>query len=189
MTCDKMGKEIELKVLDVDKAEVLLRLKKLHAKKVGTFNFKRIIYLVKKDKKAVSWLRLRTDGKTHSMTLKEQFGSGLTQTNEFETKIEDFKEAARILSRAFKKSIYEENTRIEYSLKGVQITIDKWPYIPWLVEIEGPSEKQVMKTYKTLKIKGRPVGNINAHEAYAIYGLNFTKIAERNGKKLIKLIG
>jgi adenylate cyclase, class 2 len=183
-----VGKEIELKILDVDKKEVISRLKKLGAKKPAVLNFKRIIFFIRDDKKAAIWLRLRTDGKTNTITLKEQFGNGLSQTNEFETEVKDFKEAARILCKSFKKSVYEENTRIEYFFNGTQITIDKWPFLPWLVEIEGKSEKQVLDTYKRLKIKGRPVGNINAGKAYAMYGLDFRKIGERNNGKLMRLI-
>ena len=183
-----MAKEIELKILDVDKRETMSRLRKFGAKRIGTLDFKRVIFFVKKSSDAAVWLRLRTDGKRHTLTLKEQYGSGLSQTNEYETEVKDFREAARILCRSFNRFVYEENKRIEYSLDGIEITLDKWPYLPWLVEIEGKTEKEVMGMYKRLGIKGRPVGNINASKAYSLYGLDFERIAGRNRKKILKLI-
>ncbi len=183
-----MPKEIELKVLDVNKEQLIKRLKALKARKLPVQNFRRIIFFIKDDKKESVWLRLRTDGKKVTLTLKEQFGSGLTQTNEYETEVKDFKTTAKILCKSFKRFVYEETTRIPYLYKGAEITIDKWPDIPWFMEIEGKSKDHVMQLYKELNVSGRPVGNINADVAYKMYGLNFEEIAKKNNKKLLALI-
>lgn len=184
---EKMAKEIELKIMDVDKGEVLKRLKSLGARHIGTYDFRRIIFVL--DKSKSKWLRVRTDGKKHTLTMKVRTGGArLTGTEEYEVEVSDFVETARMLCKIYKDPLYEENKRIEYSLKGAQVTIDKWPEIPWFVEIEAKRADEVRKVQKLLHIKGRPVGNISAADGYRMYGLNLFKIAGRNRAKLDRLI-
>lgn len=188
-----MPKEIETRILHVDKDQVLAALRRMGARYVAARDFKRIEFLVKgkignvhKGKK--TWLRLRTDGKTTTITLKERSGSSLTNTNEWETEIEDFKTAAKILCKLFKPTIYEENKRIEYYYGSTMITLDWWEGLGWLVEIEGSSVATVRSVYKKMKISGREVGNMSIVEAYRLLGIDIVKLSRRNDKKLAALL-
>ncbi len=184
-----MPKEIEIKILDVDHDQVVRRLRALRARKVGHYRFKRIIFSLMDNGKRQRWIRLRTDGKTHTLTLKDKSGSGIMQTEELETEVEDFPTTARMLCMALPNPMYEENERTEYMLGRTQVTLDKWPQIPWLVEIEGKSERDVRRVQRLLAIGGRDVGNISQIDAYRIYGIDVGKAAKRNRGRLARLIG
>jgi adenylate cyclase class 2 len=184
-----MAKEIEMKVIGVDKNEVEARLAALGARHVADYEFKRVVFNLGGGR-TKKHLRVRTDGKTTTLTLKERKGSGLEQTDEYETEVEDFKTTVRILCRAItSKPIYEFNRREEYLLNGVHIAIDKWPGIPWYVEIEGPSVGAVEKTYNELGIKGRPVGNITHGTVYTdYYNKDYAGMVKKNWAKLEEML-
>jgi predicted adenylyl cyclase CyaB len=186
-----MGKESEIDILDVDRKEVVRRLRQLGAKHEGLHRFRRIEFLIEGDTHGRhSWARVRTNGKETTITLKETQGrAGFTSMKEYEVRASDFAEAVRIMSRLTKsKVLYWENERDAYRLGDAQVTIDKWPGIPALVEIEAPTMRKVKEAYKRLGVKGRFVGNTPIHKVYEIYGLNFRKVVGKNGPKLKRLL-
>lgn len=173
-----MAKELELKITDIEKKEVLARLKKLGAKYVGTYNFKRIIaFPQKNDKRYEGWFRVRTDGKEHVITFKQRKrGTELEFMDKFQVVVDSLDDAVEILKRFSDKILYFENRRIQYMYKGIKITVDKWPYLPWSLELEGDTPKQVLACFRELDIKGRIVGNASGGEGYKIYGMEYEKV-------------
>lgn len=189
MAVSKSRQEYEIKVLDVDVKEVRNRLKALGARKIRHIHYTRLVFPLWHTAEEHGWIRLRTDGKITTLTLKENRGKAISGTKEYEVKVDDFRETARILCKAFPNGTYEENLRELYALDGAEITIDSWPDIPPYVEIEGSSPKHVMKLYKKLDIKGLYFGNRTTGVVYDHYGLDWEKIfIERNAKKLSALI-
>ena len=187
-----MGKESEIEILDVDKKEVVERLRKLKAKHEGLHRFKRIEFLIEGDRYGRhSWARVRTDGKETTITLKETYGkAGFTSMKEYEVRASGFEDAVRIMSKLTKsKVLYWENERDAYRLGDAQVTIDKWPGIPALVEIEAPTMKRVKEVYRRLGIRGRFVGNTTIHQIYEMYGLNFREVVGKNEPKLRRMLG
>lgn len=85
------------------------------------------------------WIRLRTDGKTSTLTIKEIVDKNeIDGTNEIEIEVSSFENANKILNElGYVARNYQENKRIKYTLDGVEIDIDFWPLIPPYVEIEG----------------------------------------------------
>lgn len=183
-----MTKEIELKILEVDPKEVRRNLNRIGAKLIGKYNFKRLVFNVLNTKGRHLWLRLRTDGKDTTLTLKDNKGKDLLSTDELEVSVSDFKIAAKILSAAFKNILYEENKREEYTLGKAHITIDFLPFLKPYVEIEAESPDNVLSIFKKLKIKGKPFGNAPASEVYKLYGMDYKKVAGRNYEKLKRLL-
>lgn len=189
-----MPKEIELRIFDIDPKEVASRLGDVGAKYVATRNFKRVELLIKGKVSNVygghkMWARVRTDGKRTTVTLKERRGSAVHKTDEWEIEANDFKTAVQMFCKMYKPTIYEENKRIEYSYGGAQITIDKWPMLPWFLEIEGSSVKKVRDIYKRLALKrGAEVGNMSIVEGYKKYGIDWVALTRRNKKKLERLL-
>ncbi len=181
-------KEYELKILGIKPTEARKRLLHLGAKKTGHFHYKRIIFPLKGKKGENRWFRLRSDGKKHVLTLKINVGHSISDTQEYEVAVQDFNKCAKLLCSAFQDRYYEENDRELYSLEGAEITIDKWPYIPYLAEIEAHSAKKVKEMYKKLKISGKPFGNVPAGEVYKHYGLDVREMAKKNEKKLRAII-
>jgi adenylate cyclase class IV len=186
-----MGKECEIDILDVNRKEVARRLRQLRAKHEGLHRFRRIEFLIEGDTHGRhSWARVRTDGKETTITLKETYGkAGFTSMKEYEVRADGFEDAVRIMSRLTKsKVLYWENERDAYRLGDVQVTIDKWPGIPALVEIEAPTMRKVKEAYRRLGISGRFVGNTPIHKVYEMYGLDFRAAMAKNEPKLKKLL-
>ncbi len=176
----------------MNRKEVVGRLRQLGAKRLGTHRFRRIEFLLGGNiKNSHSWVRVRTDGKKTTVTLKEQYGiGGFAPMGEYEVNVDNFREMVNIMSKLTKsKLLYFENSREAYLLNGSNVTIDKWPFIPTFVEIESPSTKKLRETYKMLKISGNFVGNSPIHKIYGKYGLDFRKAMDRNQPKLRKLLG
>jgi adenylate cyclase class IV len=183
-----MVKERELKVTDINKDEVIKRLKSLDAKYVGTYMYRRLISIPKQNGKGESWFRIRSDGKKHVVTFKQKNGSRLAQ-EKYEMQIAEIGEYAKIFMDAPHKLLYFENKRVEYNLEGNKITIDKWPYLPWSLEIEGNSKNEIMKMFRRLALKkGRPLGNMSGRKGYSYYGLDYEEIGTRNLNRINRFI-
>ncbi|MEZ4103941.1 MAG: CYTH domain-containing protein [Candidatus Paceibacterota bacterium] len=93
-----------------------------------------------------SWIRVRDEEDKITMSLKIVDGD----------KIENQKEICLIVDKyddaeAFLKTIgcqwcaYQETKRELWTLDGVEITIDTWPFLEPFIEIEGDSEERVRK--------------------------------------------
>ncbi|MDE1824877.1 MAG: CYTH domain-containing protein [Candidatus Micrarchaeota archaeon] len=182
-----MPKEIEMKVIGIDRREVLGRLKELGARYIGDYRFKRLVATIDDRPGSMKYVRLRSDGKVHTLTLKQRGKKG-TDPDEFEVKVSDFKEAARILSRIFVHLLYIESKREEYSLWSTQITIDKLPQIPHYIEIEGKSRRQILRVYRKLMTSGKPFGNVPSSAVYEHYGLDYKKVGNIVGTKLRRIL-
>ena len=64
---------------------------------------------------------------------------------------------------------YQENKRTRYTLEGVEIDIDTWPYIPTYVEIEGKSVDEVKDTIKKLDLQDHIVTSNDVQEVFRKY--------------------
>lgn len=78
-----MHTEYEVRVLEIDKEKLITRLENLGAKKVADFEYKRRVYNFNPptDKK---WIRLRTDGRKTTLTIKEIKSLEIDGTKEIE---------------------------------------------------------------------------------------------------------
>ena len=179
-----MGKEIELTLADIDKEEAVSRLEALGARYSGTETYVRIEAPIILN---VKWVRLRSNGKTTTLTYKDRSAVRGLSMDEYEVEVGDFKTAARIFFKLFKGNmLFWETKRMEYHLDGAMITIDKWPKLPWLIEIEGKSEKSVLATLKKLGIKGENLGNVSLLDMYWRQGLDFFDCVERDDDRIAK---
>ena len=93
-----MHKEYECTILEVDVNSFISKIEKMGAKKIGEFNQKRYVYdfnPINKNK----WIRLRTDGKTSTLTIKEIVDKNeIDGTNEIEIEVSSFENANKILN-------------------------------------------------------------------------------------------
>ena len=175
------NKETEIKILDIDRTEVIQNLKTLKAKFKGKYNLERVVFDLKGKKDPFASIRVRTDGKTVTMTLKDasnQKEGWKTSTPEWEVVTDDFLRTKDLLygllyPKHTKMVLHMRNTREIFEIGKISVTIDKWPKLPYLVEIEGPTENNIEKVYKKLDIQGRRIGNKPISEVYKLYGLNY----------------
>lgn len=91
-----------------------------------------------------AWVRVRDEGDRITLSVKETLGTGMAEQKEVQLVIDDF-ETARDLLRSLgcRDKNYQETRRELWLLDDAEITIDEWPYLAPLVEVEGASEEHV----------------------------------------------
>ncbi len=164
--------EIETKIDGIDKKEAVEALKRIGAKFVDEKLFRRWIFNLEEKKGEDRFIRIRTDGKTTTLTYKDRSGKGFANTEEIETEVKDLDATAKIFSAIIPEHLYQENKRTVYSFEGAEITIDEWPKLPPLMEIEADSEAKVNDIINKLNIKGKVLGNIGWEKVYSMYGMD-----------------
>ena len=174
-----MNTEYEIRVLDIDKEEMIKKIESLGALKKGEFNQKRYVYDLKPTDEN-KWIRLRTNGVITTLTYKNIESNTIDGTKEVEIEVDDFYKTNEFLERiGFKNKGYQENKRIQYELNGIEIDIDSWPMIPTYLEIEGKSEDSVNSILNLLEIENKKVTTLNCKYIYKeIYGIDIESIKE-----------
>ncbi len=166
-------KEVEAKILEVSRKEILGRLRKAGAKKAFSkkldaiyFDFPNLAL-----KKAGKVVRLRLEGKTAVLCVKVKRGkSRLKSLDEFETEVASFKEAQKMLNAMglVEKKRYSKQ-RDSYRLKGAHVELEKIRGIPLYVEIEAGSEAKVLETAKLLGFKRKQLLSWNTFDVLKHY--------------------
>ncbi|MEM4260296.1 MAG: CYTH domain-containing protein [Candidatus Woesearchaeota archaeon] len=154
-------KEIEVKVLDVDKKKIIEKLKELGAKKVfdGIIDTKLFDFPSRSLLKNKIILRLRKEGTKNVLTMKKILRSKFTNKRlEIEVNVNDYDKMLYILkSIGLKREIncYLKK-RITYKLGSTHFEFDlllvKGLKIPWMMEIEAKNEKIIRKYLNILGI-------------------------------------
>lgn len=168
--------EYEVRVLEINKEEIQVKLKQLNAVLIEDVFQKRYVY----DFKPVvpsKWIRLRTNGTTSTLTIKNVESSNIDGTKEVEIEVSDFDTTNEILGElGYIPRGIQENKRIKYDLNGVEVDIDTWPRIPTYLEIEGTSEEEVYNTLELLGIPKEKATSLDVQSIYEeIYGINLDK--------------
>ena len=169
--------EYELRILEINQQKIIEQLNKLGATKKGEYFFRRHVFETIPDVKG-RWVRLRTDGTTTTLTVKQIDSDEVDGTTEWETTVDDFDETLTILNKiGLKSKGYQENKRIEYVLNGTQVCLDTWPSIPQYMEVEGESEEMVIKCLESLGFNKDDSTGMNTEKIYQKYGINIAKNA------------
>ncbi|HNX10788.1 MAG TPA: CYTH domain-containing protein [bacterium] len=140
--------EYEATFINIDKDDIRSKLSAIGAKLVKPEHLqKRIVFnLPSGHEKEGGWLRVRDEGNKITMSLKIIDGQNITDQKEICLNIDSFDNAVDLLSAiGCPKKAYQETKRELWLLDGVEITIDEWPYLEPLVEVEGKSEEAVME--------------------------------------------
>lgn len=171
-----MHTEHEVKLLGIDIEKVRKRLAALGAKPLGVKRFLRNTYDVEEGAKH-KWLRLRTDGKQTTLTLKEIVHEGVDGTKETEVAVEDFAAAEKLLRLlGHEPKNVQENMRESYLLDGAAVEIDTWPGIPSYLEVEGRSEEEVRRIVERLGFFWSDATTMNTYRVYKQYGKDITGV-------------
>ncbi len=167
-------KEIEVKILEIDKGALEKKLRALGAKKVFDGPVDVRLYDTPRgelNKRGIV-VRLRKKGEGGEFTIKTDHGRTARAKSalEYETWV-DFTAMQKILSvLGFTECFRMKKHRIEYALGKVHFEIDKVPGIPWFLEIEAPSEKQISLWVKKLGYAQKDTKNWWWHEVLEHYG-------------------
>lgn len=208
-----MVKEVEINMYLYDellnnphmpsKEDVLKILKKMNAKKVGTFLYKVIVFIP--PNKSNDYLRVRDEGNRITLTFKTTNPKNKYQ-NEEEIIINDFQSGVNILlSLGATKKYYYEKIREIWSYGNSEIVFDHQPALPCLMEIESKSgnESNISVITNAIKVKKNNPRILGKDIYYKIFGITLPKemdlpyknmkdillpLCTKNKDKLIKLI-
>lgn len=167
-----MKTEIECRLLEVDVENFVQVLKLNNAKFIGDWLQMRYCYDFNPVQEN-SWIRLRTNGKETTLTIKEVGSSKIDGTKECEIIVSDFNTTDELLNKLgyFARS-KQENRRIQFKLDNVEIDIDFWPNIPTYVEFEAETEEEIINVCKKLNIDYNKTTSLDNQNIYKQYGIN-----------------
>lgn len=168
-----MQAEIEVRFLDVSYDNLRKKLHKAGARQKHPMQFmKRVIIdypdqRLQKRKGSWGFVRLRDEGDRILLTYKRiQDGEKYT-THEIEVEVSSYERAIELLEAIGLKVISEQHTRREvWELNGCDVSLDDWPWLPPMVEIEGPDESTLQATVKQLGLAWSDAMYGNAVTAY-----------------------
>jgi predicted adenylyl cyclase CyaB len=165
-------REVEVKVRNIDKREIIKKIEELGAKKIFTgrvidYRFDTPDRDLSKQGKA---LRIRQKGKYIYLNLKGKKKSieNITGRDEIGVKISNFKIMHRILNELGYIKIFELNKyRTEYRLDDITFDIDEYVGLDPILEIESDSYEKVEKYINLLGIKSEDIGRVYIREILA----------------------
>jgi adenylate cyclase, class 2 len=149
--------EIEIKVLEINKQEMVDKLIKLGAKKILDEDIEAYYYDKKNElSKNKEVLRLRKIGNNIFLTFKKKIhDKEISKREEFEIEVNNFNEMDNILKNLKYKIIKKINKhRTSYKIDNTIFEIDEFKdfNIPCLMEIESKTEKEIFKYINLLNI-------------------------------------
>lgn len=165
-----MNKEIEASFLGINKDEYRLRLKKVGATLIQPeVLMRRSVF----DTGPSSFVRVRDEERRIVMTYKKINELSLTGVDEVNIEVDNYDDAVLLLESAgLKLKARQETLREEWSLDGVEITIDTWPALPSFTEIEGLNSESVEEVAKKLgfSLKDAHYGSVDEiyHHYYGV---------------------
>ncbi len=112
---------------------------------------KRYTFNLPGDEGVCRYARVRDEGDKITMTYKCFEGEGIERQQEVELVVDDFEQACSFLcALGLQQKAYQENKRELWTLQGVEVTIETWPWLEPFVEIEGVDEQSVQKVSELL---------------------------------------
>lgn len=178
-----MDTEFEAKFYPVDKNSLRNKLKSVGAKLVVPERKMFRLIADWQDNPVIkkkSYLRIRDEGDLVRVSLKNtaRENGKLTDQKEIDVEVSDFNKAQKILEGCginFNRK--QETMREEWEFDGAQVTIDTWPGLETLSEIEADSEERVKEIALKLGFDWGDRMIIPAAEVYAkVYALPMKEI-------------
>lgn len=171
-----MNIEYEVRVLDINRDYMIKKLEEVGCTFKWDLLQRRYVYdfnPVEENK----WIRLRTNGKKTTLTIKKINNLKIDGTEELEIKVDDFDKTNELLNElGYVARNYQENRRRQYFYDDIEIDIDDWPLIPTYLEIEGKNEESVYKMIELLGIEKESVTTKDVATIYSDYGIKINKI-------------
>ena len=138
--------EYEATFPNIEKTDARDRLSKVGAKLIRSeFLQKRVVLDLPKERSAKgSFLRVRNEGDKTTLTLKKVGTGGIADQKEIMVTVDNFEATILLLETIGCPPLSHEESRRElWEFDGADVTIDEWPFLGSLVEVEGKSEEHV----------------------------------------------
>ena len=149
-----METEIEAKFPDIDADALRLMLKEKGAileHPEVSMRRKNFDYSDRRLEKMGGWIRVRDEGNKVTLSYKQLNDRTLHGTKEINVVVDDFDKVCKFMEAiGMAAKAYQETKREKWNYKGVEVTIDTWPWVPTFVELEGPTEELVKSVASNL---------------------------------------
>src|SRR3989338_1139042 len=154
-----MTHEIETKVLEIDKDEIIKKIISVGGKKTGetrlNVNWYRLRGTKEGDEQWFLRIRSHSQGKHEVSWRAKSETLGIARKHE---EINLFVEDAEKLGKIFEeigleKYAHQEKDRTSLTLKNCPLEIDEYPGMPAFLEIEGESEESIKERIKLLELE------------------------------------
>lgn len=149
-----METEIEAKFPDIDADALRSVLKEKGAvleHSEVSMRRKNYDYPDRRLEKIGGWIRVRDEGNKITLSYKQLNDRTLHGTKEVNVVVDDFDKTCQFLEAiGMEAKAYQETKREKWNYKGVEVTIDTWPWVPTFVELEGSTEELVRKAASDL---------------------------------------
>jgi adenylate cyclase, class 2 len=118
---------------------------------------------LQKEKSGWAFIRLRDEGDRVILTYKLFSEKEQSTAREIELEVSSYDKTIEFFEAIGLQIISEQHTRRElWELDGCKVTFDEWPWLPPLLEIEGPDEELIEKVAVRLGLdwEKRIYGNV-----------------------------
>lgn len=168
-----MQQEIEVRFLGVDYDGIRHKLKAAHAQCVEPMHpMKRVIIdypdqRMQHNADVWGFVRVRDEGDKVMLAYKQVARNPTFDTHEIEVEVSSYDKTVSLLEHIGLKVISEQHTRREvWHLDDTDVSLDDWPWLMPMVELEGPSESALRAAAKTLGLEWRAAMRGNVVNAY-----------------------
>ena len=162
--CNNNMLEKEIKILEIDREEVVKKLLDLWAEKTFEWYIHDIYYdfpddVTHKMEANNRMFRLRKKGEEHIYTIKRkrkeyQETEGAHAKDEHETPVTNITSFAKVLEKyGMKKTREKKKHRVSYRLENMEFDFDIYEWIPEFLEIEWPSWDEIQKWVEKLGLE------------------------------------
>lgn len=152
-----MQPEIEAKFLNVEHSVLRERLQELGAvqklpsrlmrRKNLDFADRRL------DKTYNGWVRVRDEGDKATLSYKQVNDRTVDGTKEVSVDVSDFDDTCLFLeSIGLNSKSYQETKRESWTLDGVDIELDEWPWVKPFIEVEAQTEQELNNVVRKLNL-------------------------------------
>ncbi len=165
-----MQQEIEVKFLNVDFDDVREKLKSIGATCEQPMRLMRrtIFDSVKSDFFKVNGQRLRVRDEGNKVTITYKSDGDGDYDNEIEIVVDSYDNSIQLLNALGYESIsVQESKREEWSMNGIEIVLDEWPWLSPYIEIEGNNEAGIKKVADELGFEWSKAVTGSVDNAYA----------------------
>lgn len=98
-----------------------------------------------------NYARIRDEGDSVTMTIKDWEGDGIEAQKELELAIDNYETGILFLKKlGCTEKAYQETYREIWELDNVHLMIDEWPFLEPFIEIEGSNEEEVREVSEKL---------------------------------------
>lgn len=136
-----------------------------------------------------AWARVRDEGDKITMSIKAIDGDKIHNQKEICLTVDNYQEAAKFMrTLGCIEKAYQETKRELWLLDEVEITIDTWPFLEPIIEVEGKSEELVKSVSEKIGMNWKEAKFCGIDNIYAEkYGITKDKVNNETPKILFEM--